>query len=105
MLASDSTLDDSGSIPQSPPPSDSLCPTVGISSKILFSAHSGLDTRKAYEPHGISPVAKNCDFVLTPCLGQIFQLCHPTSSLSAESLLQSNLWQRRVTTPNPPSIA
>ncbi|KAK3884497.1 hypothetical protein Pcinc_011235 [Petrolisthes cinctipes] len=75
-FAFNSTLDDSGSIPPTPPPSDLLMPVIRISSKEVYSALSGLNTRKAYGPDGIPPVVlKNCASVLTPCLGKLFRLC------------------------------
>ena len=72
-------MDDSGTVPPSPPPSDLLLPDIKISSKDVFSALSGLDSRKAYGPDGVPPVVlKNCASVLTPCLGKLFRLCLST---------------------------
>ena len=75
-FASNSSLDDSGSIPPSPPASNLSMPIIKISSADVFSALSGLNSRKAYGPDGIPPlVLKNCASVLTPCLGKLFRLC------------------------------
>ena len=75
-FAQNSTLDDSGAVPPSPPPSHLLLPKVLISSKDVFSTLSGLDTKKAYGPDGVPPVVlQNCASELTPCLGKLFRLC------------------------------
>ncbi|MCP4269761.1 MAG: hypothetical protein GY777_30010, partial [Candidatus Brocadiaceae bacterium] len=64
---SSSNLDDFGAVPPSPPPSNLLLPDIKISFKDVFSALSGLDSRKAYGPDGVPPVVlKNCASVLTP---------------------------------------
>ena len=71
-----STFDDSGAVPPPPPASHFFMPKIVISSKDVFSALSGLDTKKAYGPDGVPPVVlKNCASVLTPCLGKLFRLC------------------------------
>ena len=75
-FSSNSTLDDSGALPPSPPPSDSVMSIIKIFSKDVFSALVGLNSNKAYGPDGIPPVVlKNCASVLTPCLGKLFRLC------------------------------
>jgi hypothetical protein len=80
-FASNSTLDDSGTVPPSPPPSDLLMPLIKISSRDVLSTLSGLNTQKAYGPDGIPPVIlKNCASVLTPCLGKLFRLCLSTQT-------------------------
>ena len=55
-FASNSSLDDSGAVPPSPPSSHYVMPLIRISSKDVFSTLSGLDTSKAYGPDGIPPV-------------------------------------------------
>ena len=80
-FANNSTLDDSGHIPPSPPPSDYIMPFIRILYKDVFHALSGLDTRKAYGPDGIPPIVlKNCASVLAPCLVKLFRLCLSTST-------------------------
>ena len=75
-FSSNSTLDDSGAVPPSPPPSNTVMPSIKILSKDVFSTLSGLNVNKAYGPDGVPPVVlKNCASVLTPCLGKLFRLC------------------------------
>ena len=80
-FASNSTLDDSGLIPPSPPPSVYIMPSIKISFNDVFYALSGLDSRKAYGPDGVPPIVlKNCASVLAPCLVKLFHLCLSTST-------------------------
>ena len=80
-FAQNSTLDDSGLIPPSLPPSDYIMPFIKISNNDVFYALSGLDSRKAYGPDGVPPIVlKNCASVLAPCLGKLFHLCLSTST-------------------------
>ena len=80
-FASNSTLNDSGVIPPTPPPSNSFMPNIVISSKDVISALSELNTKKAYGPDGIPPVVlKTCASELAPCLGKLFRLCLSTST-------------------------
>ena len=66
-FASNSTLNDSGSIPPNLPPSNSFMSKIVISSKDVISALSELDTKKAYGPDGIPPVVfKTCASELAP---------------------------------------
>ena len=98
-FAENSTLDDSGLIPPSPPPSDFIMPFIKITYNDVFYALSGLDSRKAYGPDGVPPIVlKNCASVLAPCLVKfsVSVFLHPPFLL-AGSLLTSNLFLRRVT--------
>src|ERR1700755_1621115 len=52
-FASNSTLDDSGAIPPPSTPSNSFMTKIIISSKVVISALSELNTKKAYGPDGI----------------------------------------------------
>ena len=80
-FALNSTLDDSGLIPPSPPPSDIIMPLIKITYNEVFYALSGLDSRKACGPDGVPPIVlKNCASVLTPCLVKLFHLCLSTST-------------------------
>ena len=80
-FAFNSSMDDSGVVPPSPPPSDSFMPVLKIFNYEVLSALSGLDPRKAYGPDGIPPIVlKNCASVLTPCLAKLFRLCLSTST-------------------------
>ena len=80
-FAHNSTLDDSGLIPPSPPPSDYIMPFIKITYNDVFYALSGLDSRKAYGPDGVPPIVlKNCASVLAPCLVKLFHLCLSTST-------------------------
>ena len=80
-FANNSTLDDTGHVPPSPPPSDYFMPVVKILRSDVFHALSGLDFRKAYGPDGIPPIVlKNCASVLAPCLVKLFRLCLSTST-------------------------
>src|ERR1700755_136604 len=75
-FASNSTLDDSGTIPTPSTPSNLFMPNIVISSKDVISALSELNTKKAYCP----AVLKACASELAPCLGKLFHLCLPTST-------------------------
>ena len=80
-FACNSTLDDTGLIPPSPPPSDYIMPVVKILRNDVLYALSGLDSRKAYGPDGVPPIVlKNCASVLAPCLAKLFRLCLSTST-------------------------
>ena len=80
-FSTNSTLDDSGHVPPSPPPSDYVLPSIKILRNDVFHALSGLDPRKAYGPDGIPPIVlKNCAHVLAPCLVKLFRLCLSTST-------------------------
>ena len=80
-FAVNSTLDDSGHIPPSPPPSDSFIPKIKILKSDVIHTLSGLNSRKAYGPDGVPPIVlKNCASVLAPCLVKLFQLCLSTST-------------------------
>ena len=80
-FSSNSTLDDSGSVPPSPPPSDVVIPIIRISYEDVLPTLLGLDTQKAYGPDGIPPVVlKKCAKVLAPCLVQLFRLCLSTKT-------------------------
>ena len=80
-FASNSTLDDSGHDPPTPPPSNSFIPKIKILHNDVLHTLSGLNTRKAYGPDGIPPIVlKNCASVLTPCLVKLFRLCLSTST-------------------------
>jgi exonuclease III len=94
-FASNSTLNDSGAIPPTPPPSDSFMPNIIISSKDVISALSELNTKKAYGPDGIPPVVlKTCASELAPCLGKLFRLCLSTSTFPS-------CWKRALIQPVP----
>ncbi len=55
-------------------------PDINILNNDVFYALSGLSPRKAYGPHGISPIVlKTCDSVLTNCLVKRFRLRLSTS--------------------------
>ena len=78
-FAHNSTLDDSGLIPPSPPPSDYIMPFIKITYNDVFYALSGLDSRKAYGPDGVPPIVlKICASVLSPCLVKLLHLCVST---------------------------
>ena len=80
-FAVNSTLDDSGHVPPTPPPSDSFIPKIKILRNDVLHTLSGLNTRKAYGPDGIPPIVlKNCASVLAPCLAKLFRLCLSTST-------------------------
>ena len=80
-FATNSTLDDTGHIPPTPPPSDYFIPKIKILYQDVFQALSGLDSRKTYGPDGISPVVlKNCASELAHCLVKLFRLCLSTST-------------------------
>ena len=80
-FANNSTLDDSGLAPPSPPPSDCFMPIVKVLRHDVFNALSGLDPRKACGPDGVPPIVlKNCASVLAPCLVKLFRLCLSTST-------------------------
>ncbi|MPC12862.1 hypothetical protein E2C01_005577 [Portunus trituberculatus] len=51
-----STLDDSGLVPPSPPPSDYFMSPIKIFRNNVFHALAGLNPRKAYGPNGVPPV-------------------------------------------------
>ena len=60
-FANNSTLDDTGHIPPTPPSSDNFIPKIKILYYDVFNAFSGVDSRKAYGPDGVTPVVlKNC---------------------------------------------
>ena len=83
-FAANSTLDDSGTVPPTLPPSNSFIPYINISYEDVVSALSDLDTRKAYGPDGIPPlVLKSCAQALAPCLESLFHLCLSTGSFPA----------------------
>jgi hypothetical protein len=94
-FASNSTLDDSGAIPSTPPPSNSFMPIIKISSKDVISALSELNTKKAYGPDGIPPaVLKTCASELAPCLGKLFRLCLSSSTFPS-------CWKKALIQPVP----
>src|ERR1700755_2884418 len=82
-FASNSTLNDSGTVPTPSTPSNLFMPKIVISSKdVIFSLYE-LNTKKAYDPDSIPPVVfKTCTFELAPCLGKLFRLCLSTSTFS-----------------------
>ncbi|MPC12746.1 hypothetical protein E2C01_005452 [Portunus trituberculatus] len=53
-FARNSTLDDSGLVPPSPPPSNYFMSTIKILRNDVFHALAGLSPRKAYGPDGVS---------------------------------------------------
>src|ERR1700755_3178855 len=80
-FASNLALNDSGAIPPPSTPCNSIMPKIRISSKDVISAHSELNTKKAYDPDGIHPVVlKTCASELAPCLGKLFRICLSTST-------------------------
>ena len=80
-FATNSTLDDTGHIPPTPPPSDYFIPKINILYYDVFQALSGLDSLKAYGPDGVPPVVlKNYASELAPCLVKLFHLCLSTST-------------------------
>ena len=80
-FANNSTLDDNGLVPPTPPPSDYIMPFIKILRNDVFHALSGLDPRKAVGPDGVPPIVlKNCASVLAPCLAKLFSLCLSTST-------------------------
>ena len=81
IFATNSTLDDTGHIPPTSPPSDYFIPKILILYYDIFQALSGLDSRKAYGLDGVPPVVlKNCTSELAHCLVKIFRLCLSTST-------------------------
>lgn len=81
FFVSNSTLDDSRSVPPSPPSSNSCMPTISLFQRCVF-AHSGLDTQKVYGPDGILPIViKNCASMLTFSLGKLTRLCLSSNTL------------------------
>ncbi len=80
-FALNSTLDDSGLIYPSSPPSDYIMPIIKISYKDFFYALSRIDSRKAYGPDGVPLIIlQNCASVLAPCLLKLFYLYLSTST-------------------------
>ena len=80
-FANNSSLDDSGLVPPSPPPFDYTMPLIKILRNDVFHALSGLDPRKACGPDGVPPIVlRNCASVLAPCLVKLFRLCLSTST-------------------------
>ncbi|MPC59381.1 hypothetical protein E2C01_053400 [Portunus trituberculatus] len=80
-FANNSTLDDSGLIPPSPPSSDYFMSTIKVLCNDVFHALSDLHPWKTYGPDGVPPsVLKNCASVHAPCLAKLFQLCLSTST-------------------------
>ena len=80
-FANNSTLDDSGLVPPSIPPSDYFMLPIKILRNDVFHALAGLNPRKAYGPDGVPPIVlRNCASVLAPCLVRLFQLCLSTST-------------------------
>ena len=80
-FANNSTLDDSGLVPPSPPPSDYFMLPIKILRNDVFHALAGLNPRKAYGPDEVPPIVlRNCASVLAPCLVKLFQLCLSTST-------------------------
>ena len=68
-------------VPPPPPSSDYFIPKIKILHYDVFIALFGLDSRKAYGPNGVHPVAlKNCASELAPCLVKLFYLCLSTST-------------------------
>ncbi len=80
-FSANSTLDNSGHVPPTYPPSGSFMPAIKILKNDVFYALSGINPRKAYGPDGVPPIVlKNCASVLTPCLVKLFRLCLSTST-------------------------
>ena len=80
-FANNSTLDDSGLVPPSPPPSDYFMLPIKILRNDVFHALAGLNPRKAYGPDGVPPIVlQHCASVLALCLVKLFQLCPSTST-------------------------
>ncbi len=80
-FCNNSTLDDSGHIPPTHPPSNSCMPVIKILHNDIFYALSDLNPQKAYGPDGVPPIVfKNWGFVLKPCLVKLFRLCLSTST-------------------------
>ena len=80
-LLKNSTLEDSGLVPPSPPPSDYFMLSIRILRNDVFHALTGLNPRKAYGLEGVPSIAlRNCATVLAPCLVKLFQLCPSTST-------------------------
>ena len=74
-FSKNSTLDDSGVVPPSPPPSDYFMLFNKILRNYVFHALVGLNPRKPYGPDGIPPIVlQNCASVLAPCLVKLFHL-------------------------------
>ncbi|MPC14194.1 hypothetical protein E2C01_006953 [Portunus trituberculatus] len=60
-----STLDDSGLVPPSPPPSDYFMSSINILHNDVFHALAVLNPGKAYGPDGVSLIVlKNCACIL-----------------------------------------
>ena len=94
-FSKNSTLDDSGHIPPTHPPSDSFMPVIKILQNDVFYALSGLNPQKAYGPDGVPPIVlKNCASVLSPCLVKLFRLCLSTSTFPS-------CWKYAFTQPVP----
>ena len=75
-FAINSTLDDTGHIPPTPPPSDYFIPKILIIFYDVFQSLSGLYSRKAYGPDEVPPVVlENCASELAHCLVKLFCLC------------------------------
>ncbi len=73
-FCNNSTLDDSGHISPTHPPSDSFMPVIRILSNNVFYPLSGVNSQKAYGPNGLPPIVlKNCAYLLTPCLVKLFR--------------------------------
>ena len=82
-FATNSTLDDTGHIPPTPP-SDYFIPKIKVLYYGVFHVRSGLDSQKAYSSEGVPPVVlKNCATKLTPCLVKLFCLCLSTFTYSS----------------------
>ncbi|MPC19900.1 hypothetical protein E2C01_012831 [Portunus trituberculatus] len=75
-FTNNSTSDDSGLVPLSPPSSDYFMLSIKVLRNYVFHALTGLNPRKAYEPDRVLPILlKNCASMLAPCLAKLFELC------------------------------
>ena len=80
-FANNSTLDDFGLVPPSPPPSDYFMLPIKILRNYVFHALAGINPRKARGSDAVSPIVlRNCASVLAPCLVNLFILCLSTST-------------------------
>ncbi|MPC96982.1 hypothetical protein E2C01_092267 [Portunus trituberculatus] len=96
-FAQNSTLDDSGLVPPSPPPSDYFMSTIEILRNDVLHALAGLNPRKAYGPDGVPPIVlKNCASVLAPTPGLIRIQKSPRRSMDPYEPWSSPVWVSRA---------
>ena len=101
-FADNSTLDDSGLVPPSPPGSDYFMPNIKILGIEVSHALAAFNPRRAYGPDGVPPIVlKNCASVLLLCLVKLFPVYQLSPILFAGSMPTYNMFQKKMTAPIP----